>query len=80
MMSIPGYDNWKLMTPDEDYESGGGKLCPFCGAYSPRQCELEEESGGICPWEESEPDPDDLMEARREDERMERELPRGWDD
>ncbi len=28
-------------------------LCPMCGAYSPRSCDLEEESGGVCPWVES---------------------------
>jgi hypothetical protein len=28
--------------------------CPFCGAYSPRSCELEEDTGGFCPWEEIE--------------------------
>jgi len=66
-MTIPGYDNWKLMTPDEDYESRGGKLCPFCGAYSRRQCDLEDETGGVCPWEESEPDPDYLRDLRDED-------------
>ena len=38
------------------------ELCPFCGAYSRRSCELEDEMG-VCPWEESEPDPD----IRRED-------------
>lgn len=28
-------------------------LCPFCGAYSPRQCELEDEMpGASCPWED----------------------------
>ena len=26
-------------------------LCPFCCAYSTRSCELEEETGGLCPWE-----------------------------
>lgn len=67
-MSIPGYDNWKLMTPEEDYESKGGKICPFCGAYDTSHCELEEETDGVCPWEESapEPDPDYLLEMRRE--------------
>lgn len=52
-------------------------LCPFCGAYSSRQCELEEETGGECPWElsrDDEPDPDHLREAR--DER--RRLDTGW--
>lgn len=52
-------------------------ICPFCGAYSPRSCELEEETGGACPWIESgeykeEPDPDrmreDLYDRRRLDE------------
>ncbi|MBZ9922733.1 hypothetical protein LB579_34325 [Mesorhizobium sp. BR1-1-7] len=79
-MNIPGYDNWKLMTPDEDYEASGGTLCPFCGAYSPKQCDLVEESGGICPWEESEPDPDMLMEQRREDREIEARNPRNGDD
>lgn len=79
-MSIPGYDNWKLMTPEEDCESRGGKLCPFCGAYSPRQCDLEEETGGVCPWEESEPDPDALMEQRREDREFEARNPSNGDD
>ena len=32
-------------------------ICPWCGAYSKRSCELEGEMG-VCPWEESEPDPD----------------------
>lgn len=31
--------------PDEDVE-----ICPFCGAYSPLQCELEDDAG-VCPWE-----------------------------
>ena len=71
-MSIPGYDNWKLMTPEEDREARFGPLCPFCGAYSTRSCELLEETGGSCPWEESEPDPDYLMEMRREDRERDR--------
>lgn len=28
-------------------------LCPMCGAYSPRSCDLEDECGGVCPWVES---------------------------
>lgn len=74
-MDIPGYDAWKLMTPEEDYEARCGKLCPFCGAHSPRQCELEEETGGSCPWEDSQPDPDDLRDQRIENERMARDYP-----
>ena len=27
------------------------QLCPFCGAYSPKKCEIEQEDNGIgCPW------------------------------
>jgi hypothetical protein len=74
-MTIPGYDTWKLMTPEEDYEHRGGTLCPFCGAYSTRQCELLEETDGVCTWEGSEPDPDDLLDQRNEDRRMARDYP-----
>lgn len=44
-------------------------LCEFCGAYTPRQCELREEMG-VCPWEESEPDPDIQREDRDERRRL----------
>ena len=54
------YDNWKLASPEDDR----GTLCPVCGAYSVRQCEMLEETGGVCPWEESEPDPDYLRDMR----------------
>lgn len=49
-------------------------LCPWCGAASRRQCELEEDMGS-CPWEDSEaePDPDRLREDRDERRRMEKE-------
>lgn len=49
-------------------------LCPFCGAYSSRSCELEEEMGS-CPWEDSEPDPDLLRDDAHERQRLEREYP-----
>lgn len=67
-MNIPGYDDWKLRTPEEDYEASGGKLCPFCGAYSTQSCELLEETDGACPWEEAEEeiDPDYLRDLRDE--------------
>lgn len=52
--------------------------CPFCGAYSPRQCELEDETGGVCPWEESEPDPDLLRDDAHERQRLIEED--GWPD
>ncbi len=53
-------------------------LCPFCGAYSPRSCELEEETGGECPWLEileDKPDPDLLRDDRDERRRIEKEYP-----
>lgn len=34
-------------------------LCPFCGAYSPRSCEMEEETGCVCPWEVTRDDEED---------------------
>lgn len=40
---------------DEESELEPEPLCPFCGAYSPRQCELEDETDGVCPWEEMQP-------------------------
>ena len=54
-----------------------GTLCPFCGAYSPRSCELLEEAGGECPWDLSgeyqpEPDPDELRDRRDEYRRLDR--------
>ena len=48
------------------------ELCPWCGAYSRRSCEMEEDMG-FCPWDESEPDPDILREDRDEQRRMARE-------
>jgi hypothetical protein len=43
-------------------------LCPFCGAYSTRQCDLEEETGGMCPWEEMDDDPERSDEDDASDE------------
>lgn len=48
-------------------------LCPWCGAESPKRCEMEE-NAGYCPWEDEEleePDPDILREDRDERERAE---------
>ena len=50
-------------------------ICPWCGAYSTRSRELEEEMG-VCAWQEqqdAEPDPDRLREDRDERRRMEKE-------
>ncbi len=46
------------------------ELCPFCGAYSRRSCELEDETGGECLWEM---DPDRLREGRDERARLDAE-------
>lgn len=32
--------------------------CPYCGAYSTRNCEFEEE-WGMCPWDETKEDSDE---------------------
>lgn len=66
-MNIPGYDAWKLMTPEDERS---GDLCPFCGAYSTNSCELEVETGGVCPWDEAQDgdDPDYLRGLMQDDE------------
>ena len=42
------------------------ELCPFCGAYGPRSCDLREDAG-CCPWEDAEEEglslDDDDLEA-----------------
>lgn len=38
------------MWPD-DIDEDEVPLCPVCGAYSPRQCEMRDEADGECPWE-----------------------------
>ncbi len=63
MTDLPGYDAWKLASPDDDAPES---ICPWCGAWSRRNCEMEEEMGS-CPWEDSEPDPDHLRDIRDED-------------
>lgn len=48
-------------------------ICPFCGSWSIRSCDLMEETGGECPWglmKEDEPDPDILREDRDERRRL----------
>lgn len=61
--------------PQKIYRTAnGGGLCPWCGAYSSRSCELEEELGS-CPWEDSEPDPDILRDDAHERARRRREFP-----
>lgn len=60
-----------------DHNLSGMTLCAFCGAYSMRACDLREEAGGECPWEEMEPDPDRLREDRDERLRLEQEYDEG---
>jgi len=64
-MNIPGYDAWKLSTPEEDYERRGGSICPYCGAWSVRSCDFEGDEDE-CPWagDADEPDPDYLRDLR----------------
>ena len=50
-------------------------ICEFCGAYSIRSCEMRDEMDGICPWEESQPDPDIQREDRDERRRLAKEYP-----
>lgn len=38
----------------DDYGHNGtdeSSLCPVCGAYSPRSCEMRDEAEGECPWQ-----------------------------
>lgn len=43
------------MSEGFDDDEDDAPLCPICGAYSPRSCEMLDEGCGECPWE--------LMEA-----------------
>lgn len=50
-------------------------LCPFCGAYSTRRCEMEDEDIGVeCPWlevmEEENSNLNAAIDDRRERRRM----------
>lgn len=62
-MNLPGYDNWKTMSPDED----GPEECEFCGAvmgYSQRKGWQPAECTGEC--ERSWRDPDAEYDAMRD--------------
>ena len=30
----------------------GEGICPWCGAADPAHCDMREDMGGACPWEE----------------------------
>lgn len=62
MINLPGYDAWKLMSPDEDHVRRGGKICPHCDAWLPGPCGMDDEAE--CQLEE--PDPDYLYERERD--------------
>ena len=53
-------------------EAAVERICPWCGAYSRRSCEMEEEMG-MCPWEKSEPDSDRLREDAEDRRCLDRE-------
>lgn len=70
-MDLPGYDAWKLASPDDD-------RCEFCGVHE-RSCRAgwqPDECTGQCGqrWR----DPDAEMEAKRDDAEFFRAV--GWDD
>lgn len=44
-MSIPGYDAWKLMSPDDERPQDDDEECPFCGAVTGQECLLESDEG-----------------------------------
>lgn len=62
-MNIKGYDDWKLQTPEEDYDARFGSICKVCGAYSPSVCENDDG----CPWQESMDDRADYLRDLRDD-------------
>lgn len=37
-----------MMVTEQEPEE---KMCPICGAYSKRSCELRDTNGGECPWD-----------------------------
>lgn len=89
-MDLPGYDAWKLASPD-DYYDEADEDCPNCGGEgftydcidgccvdAEEGCELCERRCDWCqgnPRKKSEPDPDDLRDQRIENEQMARDYP-----
>ncbi len=75
-MNIPGYDAWKLMSPEEERQRDGlmPAECPFCGSWTGEPCFLEDEciEGEHPPCvdlEDRERDPDTWREERDEAKR-----------
>lgn len=52
---------------DLDVEGEDFTLCPVCGAYSSRSCEMLEEGGGECPWELMREEDEGLAASRADD-------------
>lgn len=82
MTGLPGYDEWKLASPD-DYSDPADDYCSNCGGEGVVYCCLDEigcidPEGGCdlcertCDWcngkpIKAEPDPDHLRDIRNED-------------
>lgn len=42
------------MMGDDDLDDDESPICPYCGAYSARSCDLEDPD--FCPWEDLDDD------------------------
>jgi hypothetical protein len=42
-MNLPGYDAWKLMSPDDERPQDESRECQFCGAWPGIACLLEDD-------------------------------------
>ncbi|TIO15582.1 MAG: hypothetical protein E5X86_19620 [Mesorhizobium sp.] len=82
-MDIPGYDAWKLASPDDDRDDFEDDYCPNCGGEGVVYC-CQDEIGCVdpesgcdlcerrCDWcqgkpRKSQPDPDYQRDLRNED-------------
>jgi hypothetical protein len=82
MSDLPGYDAWKLMSPEDERPDCGDmdEECPFCGAGKGGDCLLDDNDKDELPpcidlGGKPERDPDQWREER-EEARMDRETDR----
>jgi hypothetical protein len=76
-MNLPGYDEWKLMSPDDERDVRGGDVeCPFCGAWTGQDCLLDDQNSdgmppciGVLAYRQAVRDPDTWREEREEAKR-----------
>jgi hypothetical protein len=73
-MNLPGYDNWKLMSPEDERLDGDEEQCPFCGSMPGYGCLFEDdlvegENPPCADLEDRERDPDTWREEREEAKR-----------